>query len=969
MPKTFSPRSGFSILKFLLGTFLFLVVALLVFVTFLLSPTLKWAANSQLPEILGTDASVEDIRLNLWTGNLEIRGVQVTDPTDESGAAKLVSLGDLKIDIAVTSLLSDTIRIQEIGLSNLDANLHRLPDGSFTFEKLRVLEEASGQETVEEPPAEESPGGKAIRIDKIDLNGISASFLDQSSPGQETSYSLKDFSFLSAAITVNPGGAVSTLPTGIELESIKLSDAQFGYFLTALQDSGVVEATAPPAEENTNAAPEPSTETAAAPPASATPEESSPADPIHLKSFEIENFSFNYKDTPLSGAPGELQVSDFTFKVKDLVFDPAEALKEMNDTSVTAEIGFKILQQGEGAEPADFTATFTSSVIRKGIPTASGKIQMTNLEVETLGAAAGQQPQSDVAGSVFDFNIDLEATPDKVSLTQIQLSDRTEPSDANSLLGLESLVIEIDPASLETDTLHLTKISLIKPSLHVQKLADGAFSFDKAKVFDPAEKTEEEAKPKAPQEAPEAEPVEGAGQGIKIDTVSLEGLTASFMDESDATKKVSYELKNFNFLASGITVNPGSSVKTLAPGTQLKTVKFSDAQIEYFVTKLKTDPPPQATADKPIIKEEEEEVIKEELTEDDDKTSESTPADPVYIAEFNIENFTFHYKDEPVNGKPIDVKAIKFYTKANDMTFDPSGVLSEDQDKVFTAELGFQIPQNIEGAGPANFVGVAKSSVISDGIPVTAGQLQMTGFELATLGSLVPQGTQTALGGSGFDLGVRWFVSPDKLDGKAVLTSSNGVKTTISVGGTPENPKISGSDILLNIIGRPGALVQNLTGNALQGGVEVVSGAADAAGKLAKGAGDTVLGFGKGLLNTGKGLLKGDLKEAGKGLEQATVGTVKTAGTAVADSTDAAASGVKGAVDAGTGGSRKKTWREENRKRHDAFEAASKEWLENGVFPPKPKEKHEKVTPDSAERGDDDAQRAADAVKSETTEL
>jgi len=199
------------------------------------------------------------------------------------------------------------------------------------------------------------------------------------------------------------------------------------------------------------------------------------------------------------------------------------------------------------------------------------------------------------------------------------------------------------------------------------------------------------------------------------------------------------------------------------------------------------------------------------------------------------------------------------------------------------------------------------------------------------------------------------------------VVSNEGTRTSLTLSGTPDKPEISGSEMLMNVMGRPLNLVQNLAGNAIGGGIEIVSGAADAAGKLAKGAGDTVLGFGKGLLNTGKGLLKGDLKEAGKGLEEATVGTVTTAGTAVADSTGAATSGVQGAVSAGTGGARQISWREENQTRHEAFESAAKEWLESGTFPPDPTKIAPEKTPErkepvSDERGDEDGQRAAEAV-------
>lgn len=552
--------------------------------------------------------------------------------------------------------------------------------------------------------------------------------------------------------------------------------------------------------------------------------------------------------------------------------------------------------------------------------------------------------------SVEDVSIDL--WNGTIAVSGVRVANPTKDPGQPDLFLLDSLNIDLVPASFFGDTIHVREVRIVGPAAHVRRLADGSFSFEKLKILQ--DSSAGETPPPSPEEAG------GPGKAIQIDLVSLEGLAGSFLDEGTPGQTVSYSIEDFNFLAEGITANPGSAVASLPPGVDLALVRLSDARFDYHVagSPEKKEEAPQG-AESP--------QAGSQAAPAPEPEKEPAEAEPVYLGTFEIGNFAFRYRDEPTDGEPVDIQVEKFRIRAEDIAFDPAGLLKEAKDKILTAELGFEIPQKEEGVGPAAFAGVAKSGVIGDGIPVTAGQVQLTGFELATLGPLVPQGTQSAIGGPGFDLTARWFVSPDKLDGKAVIVSSKGTTTSVTVGGTPDNPKISGSELLLNLVGRPGQFLQTVAGDAIQGSVEIVSGAADAAGKLAKGAGDTVLGFGKGLLRTGGGLLTGNLKEAGKGLEEATVGTVKQAGSAVAESTDAAASGVKGAVDAGTGGKRQASWRTDSAKRHEAFEAAAREWLEKGNFPPESLG-DEKAggsaaePPVSNQRGDDDARKAAEAA-------
>jgi|GEM_PF-5387609 len=579
------------------------------------------------------------------------------------------------------------------------------------------------------------------------------------------------------------------------------------------------------------------------------------------------------------------------------------------------------------------------------------------------GANKYLPPLLGTATSFEEISIDIWSGD--VKLKGVRVADPEGIEGAPDLFTLESLVIDVDPRSVFKDTVHIREVTIIGPSVSISRDKDGKFSFEKLKVM-------QEQEPEAEETPDESD--SSAGKAIKIDTISIQNLSASFSDEGDATVKTVYKVTDFNFLSEGITLNPKQLAADLPAGVNFALIKLSDAQLEYQTTDLvKSQPADPAPTPETTTTEKSTADTGEAQQPVEPKESGLEKEEPLYIADFKIENVRIHYVDTPVEAEPLDVVISDFHVSALDLAFDPDGLLATEKDKILTAEMGFQVEQKAEGVNNAELSAYIKSTVIGNGIPVTAGQLQLSGMELATVGSLFPAGTQTAIGGPGFDLTARWFLAPDTLDGKIVVKSSKDVTTNVTIGGTPDKPIFSGSEMLLNVMSRPGSFINTITGDALMGGVEIVSGAADAVGELAKGAGNTVLGFGKGLFNAGKGLVTGDLKGAGKGLEEATVGTVKNAGSTVGKTTTAASDGVKGAVASGSGQTRQNAWREKSDERHKTFEAAAKQWLEDGTFPPtEPTIDENNAAPDYGpvenEQGDKDADRAKDAVASQDKE-
>ncbi len=527
-----------------------------------------------------------------------------------------------------------------------------------------------------------------------------------------------------------------------------------------------------------------------------------------------------------------------------------------------------------------------------------------------------------------------------VELGGVRIADPSGDPDKPPLFSLGRLMIDIDPMSVFSDTILIREVTVEAPEFNASRDEKGRLSLEDLKVMQPS--AEEEPAGEEPEDDSDTK---GPSKGIRIDKISVSKLAAAFADASDPAAHNEYSIKDFNFLATNLTVNPGEAVSHLPSGVEFALIQLSDAVLEYRTNK--NIPGTDQSQDSSKKKKEDAAgtvADSEEASETTATATASTGAekptagktDPVYVEKFSLKNFRIHYletsKEEGEN--PLDVTLTDFYLTAEDIAFDPDGLLAQTVDQVLTATMGFKIQQTGEGVSPANFTAVAKSTVIGSGLPVIAGSVQLTGFELETVRPVLPRGVQSAIGGPGFDLFGKWFVSPDKLEGDVQITSSANVVTNVTLGGTPDNITFEGGEMLMNVIGRPGQLLSNLAGNAFQGSFEIVSGATDAAGQLAKGAGETVAGFGKGLLNTGRGLLSGNLKEAGKGLEEATIGSVKKAGDTVGKTAESAAGGVGGAVDATTGGARQKDWRLSNEKRHQEFEAGAQQWLKEGKFPP-----------------------------------
>ena len=139
------------------------------------------AANSVVPGIVKTDFAMNKFGLNMYTGKLTVGDLKLANPTNYS-AENCVELNDLSVNLAMTSLCSKKIRIEEIVVDGLYI---ATTAGGGNFMQIAENASAGGEEmeeavetaeaTPEEVKAEEAEEGKeggGVQIDRLVLRNL-----------------------------------------------------------------------------------------------------------------------------------------------------------------------------------------------------------------------------------------------------------------------------------------------------------------------------------------------------------------------------------------------------------------------------------------------------------------------------------------------------------------------------------------------------------------------------------------------------------------------------------------------------------------------------------------------------------------------------------------------------------------------------------------------------------------------------
>lgn len=162
------------------------IVVLLLILPLWIGPVVKGVSNSVVPGIVGTEFHLGEFGLNPYTGCLHVGDLQLANPTNYA-KENCVELEALDVNLAMTSLFSKKLRIEEIVVKTLRVSL-TAGGGNF----MQIAENASGEseeevkadlEKIEEAEAkaaakedgqtvveEKSEGG--LQIDRLVIDGL-----------------------------------------------------------------------------------------------------------------------------------------------------------------------------------------------------------------------------------------------------------------------------------------------------------------------------------------------------------------------------------------------------------------------------------------------------------------------------------------------------------------------------------------------------------------------------------------------------------------------------------------------------------------------------------------------------------------------------------------------------------------------------------------------------------------------------
>ena len=165
------------------------IVVLLLILPLWIGPVIKGVANSVVPGIVGTEFHLGEFGLNPYTGCLHVGDLQLANPTNYA-KENCVELEALDINLAMTSLFSKKLRIEEIVVKTLRVSA-TAGGGNF----MQIAGNASGEseeevkadlEKIEEAEAkaeakaakedgqtvveEKSEGG--LQIDRLVIDGL-----------------------------------------------------------------------------------------------------------------------------------------------------------------------------------------------------------------------------------------------------------------------------------------------------------------------------------------------------------------------------------------------------------------------------------------------------------------------------------------------------------------------------------------------------------------------------------------------------------------------------------------------------------------------------------------------------------------------------------------------------------------------------------------------------------------------------
>ena len=153
------------IVKYTLLTLVALIVIALVAGWLYLEPLVKGVVHKYGTQIVGTEVNLGGFMFNPLKGEVSVSGLTVANPAGYS-TPNLLSLGNVSVKVDPKSLLTDTIVVENVSVSN-PAITYEMPD--FTTSNVMQIQQNVAKNTAKEEKAEAAEAETVAATD----NGVS----------------------------------------------------------------------------------------------------------------------------------------------------------------------------------------------------------------------------------------------------------------------------------------------------------------------------------------------------------------------------------------------------------------------------------------------------------------------------------------------------------------------------------------------------------------------------------------------------------------------------------------------------------------------------------------------------------------------------------------------------------------------------------------------------------------------------
>lgn len=164
-------------LKKIIYVLLVIILIVPVLITVFGDRTLKAGIETAASKTLNVDVTLEDISLSLLSGSLELDNLIVPNP-EEYKTDNLLEAGNIKIDVSIKSLISDTVEIDDMIFNDITVTIEQK---GFTTNNLQEILDSLPKSDQEQPKDKKE---KNLLIKNLELNNVTIKFRLLPLPGK-----------------------------------------------------------------------------------------------------------------------------------------------------------------------------------------------------------------------------------------------------------------------------------------------------------------------------------------------------------------------------------------------------------------------------------------------------------------------------------------------------------------------------------------------------------------------------------------------------------------------------------------------------------------------------------------------------------------------------------------------------------------------------------------------------------------